>query len=147
MKFRNLSKPRFRNLSGGNKKGTTKRKASKKDINLLTGKPVRRRPKIKKEKVKNTINIIDNAYVNLNVDVISKDTLGIAGSITHLPKDAQTILNNCSIKQVKVTGDAVTYVLNNNYSLKIRKTRIGKHNKQQIVLKHNKEIIIDTLIR
>lgn len=130
MKFRDLTK-----------------KVTKGAINLLTGKPVLKPIKSKRKKTpKDNYVKGNNEFVALNVTHIEKTNIGIAGTLTHLPKDLQIILGNAIIKQVKVTGNSSMYVLADGHTVKVTEVRIANRNKQHIIIKTKKKIIIDIYV-
>lgn len=134
MKFRNLTT----NNKSINRKGTKSNKGHTRQINLLTGLHVRRNKKVKpvlEEGILETVNTrVPTTIQGLAIELI--------GSLTHLPQDAQTILSNAYVLKIRTSSGTSTYTLEGGYSLSIK----SKHNKQHIVLKHKKKILIDTVV-
>ena len=123
------------------------KKVNKKDVNLLTGRVVRRTSKKKKKASYGYLpSNNDNTFLNLNENKDFKETNGIAGSLNGLPKDVQKFLNNASIKTAKVTSDSSLYVLDNGYSIKVIDTTLAGKNKKHIILRYKRNTILDTYI-
>jgi len=124
------------------------KKVNKKDVNLLTGRAVRRTSKKKKKASYGYIaSNNDDVFLNVETNPNYKETNGIAGSLNGLPEEVQKFLNNANIKTAKVTVNNSLYVLDNGYSVKITDIVLAGKNKKHIILKHKKKIILDTYLK
>lgn len=114
-------------------------------INLLTGKAIKKTRKDRRKPSSNYI-LMSNKSASLNIEVSSNykgETRGIAGIMLQLPKDIQAFLHNANIKKVKVSSIGSLYELDNGFSVKIKDTTLGGKNKQHIIIKQKKRVILD----
>ena len=124
------------------------KKVPKGAINLLTGRAVKKTRKLKRKLSDNYV-IGSNKGASLNVEVSPNyegETHGIAGIILKLPKEIQTFLHNANIKKAKVSSIESLYELDNGFSLKIKDTTLGGRNKQHIIIKQKRKIILDIYV-
>lgn len=134
--FRTLTKkvkPKKFSLPTGNKIKAT-RKSSQ--INLLTGKPIKRKPKTVPKKVEV---VIDKPIIN----TIPSELIAI---INTFPKDLQIFLTDANILSVKNTAGIVIFKLEDKIEVVVSDTTVNSKPKKLVIIKQGKKQILKHII-
>lgn len=116
-----------------------------KDVNLLTGRGVRKTNKKTTKPKGNNIPSVDFSEESDLLVTMSNKYKGrrnnIAGFISDLPKELRGFLTNGKLTKVVSNHDSHIFVVDNMFTFKMRETMLGKHKKVLLTVRHKKKQI------